>query len=162
MHTNMEAFTRRFLFLSVVLLCGVSVAKSSDSWDDRDFHGTWKLNHAKSEFRALLPARPAEALEIEQKGSRLHCLIDGTREEVYTIDRKETTNTMGSVTAKSVLKWEGAALLFDTLVDGAAERDRYTLMDRWKLVKEGQRLLIHREIVRRRGEVEADLVYEKQ
>jgi hypothetical protein len=34
-------------------------------------------------------------------------------------------------------------------------------MDRWKLVKEGKRLLIHREIVRRRGEVEADLVYDR-
>lgn len=60
------------------------------------------------------------------------------------------------------LEMEGAALPFDTLVDGAAERDRYTLMDHWKLVKEGQRLMIHREIVRRRGEAEADLVYDKQ
>jgi len=60
------------------------------------------------------------------------------------------------------LKWEGAALLFDTLVDGGTEQDRYTLMDRWKLIKEGRCLLIHREIVRLRGEVEADLVYERQ
>jgi hypothetical protein len=44
---------------------------------------------------------------------------------------------MGNATAKRVLKWEGAALLFDTLVDGTAEQDRYTLMDRWRLVKEG-------------------------
>jgi hypothetical protein len=60
------------------------------------------------------------------------------------------------------LNREGAALSFDTLVDGGTEQDRYTLMDRWKLTREGQRLLIHREFVRRRGEVEADLVYDRQ
>jgi hypothetical protein len=85
---------------------------------------------------------------------------NGTREEAYSTDRKETPNKMGNATAKSVLKWEGAAFLFDTLADGAAEQDRYTLMDRWRLVKDRERLLIHREIIRRRGEVEADLVYD--
>ena len=152
----------RVAVLCVASLCAVSVVKAADSWDDRDFHGTWKLNQQQSDFHALIPVRPADTLEIEEKEPELRCRIDGAREESYLTNRKETRNKVGSATAKSVLKWEGAALLFDTLVDGDTEQDRYTLMDRWKLTKEGHRLLIHREIVRRRGEVEADLVYDRQ
>jgi len=148
--------------LCLALLCVAFVVKAADSWDDRDFHGSWKLNRQQSDFHALLPARPADALEIEENGPKLRCRIDGAREELYLTNRKETTNKIGTATAKSILKWEGAALLFDTLVDGGTEQDRYTLMDRWKLIKEGRCLLIHREIVRLRGEVEADLVYDRQ
>jgi hypothetical protein len=132
------------------------------SVDDRDFHGNWKLNPERSDVHTLLPLRPAETLAIEQNGSELHCRISETQEEVYSLSHKPTTNKIGNGTGKSILKWEGAALLFDTLVDGDAEQDRFTLMERWKLVKDGQRLVIHREIVRRTGQSEADLVYDKQ
>src|SRR6185312_1606053 len=147
--------------LCIAFLSAVFVVKAADSWDDRDFHGSWKLNPQQSGFHAL-HVRPADTLEIEEKGQELRCRIDGGREELYLTNRRETTNKIGTATGKSILKWEGAALLFDTLVDGGTEQDRYTLMDRWKLTKEGHRLLIHREIVRRRGEVEADLVYDRQ
>jgi hypothetical protein len=132
------------------------------SVDDRDFHGNWKLNPERSDVHTLLPLRPAETLAIEQNGSELHCRISETQEEVYSLSHKPTTNKIGNGTGKSILKWEGAALLFDTLVDGDTEQDRFTLMERWKLVKEGQRLLIHREIVRRTGQSEADLVYDRK
>src|SRR6185312_10840934 len=125
--------------LCLALLCVAFVLKAADSWDDRDFHGSWKLNRQQSDFHALLPARPADALEIEESGSKLRCRIDGAREELYLTNRKETTNKVGATTAKSILKWEGAALLFDTLVNGASEQDCYTVMDRWQLTKGGQR-----------------------
>jgi hypothetical protein len=140
----------------------VSLCLFAESFDDRDFHGKWKLNRERSEFHSLLPLRPPEMLAIEQSEAELHCRIGESHEEVYSLAHKQTVNKMGNGTGKSILKWEGAALLFDTLVDGNAEQDRFTLMDRWKLVKEGQRLLIHREIVRRTGQTEGDLVYDKQ
>jgi hypothetical protein len=132
------------------------------SFDDRDFHGKWKLKRERSDLHTLLPLRPAETLAIEQNATELHCRVSETQEEVYSLTHKQTVNKIGSGTGKSILKWEGAALLFDTLVEGEAEQDRYTLMDRWKLVKDGERLLIHREIVRRNGQTEADLVYDRQ
>ncbi len=140
----------------------LSLCVSAESFDDRDFHGKWKLNRERSDFHTLLPLRPAETLAIEQNGDELHCRTAETQDAVYSLHHKQTTNKIGTGTGKSILKWEGAALLFDTLVDGEAEQERFTLMDRWKLVQDGQRLLIHREIVRRTGHVEADLVYEKQ
>lgn len=151
----------RLTLVCITSFCVVSLIKAADSWDDRDFSGAWKLNRQQSDFRALA-IRPADMLAIEEKMPELRCRLDGTREERYLTNRKETRNKIGNATAKSILKWEGAALLFDTLVDGEVEQDRYTLMDRWKLTNEGHRLLIHREIVRRNGEVEADLVYDRQ
>jgi hypothetical protein len=148
-----------------VRICALILLSSclfAESFDDRDFHGKWKLNHQQSDFHTLLPLRPAETLAIDQNASELHCHISEAQEEVYSLGHKQTVNKIGNGTGKSILKWEGAALLFDTLVDGDAEQDRFTLMDRWKLVKDGQRLLIHREIVRRTGQSEADLVYDKQ
>lgn len=148
--------------MRICALILLSLCLFAESFDDRDFHGKWKLNHERSDFHSLLPLRPPELLAIEQNGAELHCRTGESQEEIYSLAHKQTINKMGSGTGKSILKWEGAALLFDTLVDGDAEQDRFTLMDRWKLVKEGQRLLIHREIVRRTGQTEADLVYDKQ
>lgn len=146
------------LFALIIL----GVCLSAQSFDDRDFHGTWKLNRERSDFHTLLPLRPADTLTIEQNSSELRCHPGKGQEELYSLLRKQTVNKIGKGTGKSILKWEGAALLFSTLVDGDADEDRFTLMDRWKLAKEGQRLLIHREIVRRTGHTEADLVYDKR
>lgn len=142
-----------------ILVC---LCVRAESFDDRDFHGKWKLNRERSDFHTLLPLHPPEILEIEQTGSELHCRTDQNPGEVYSLSHKQTSNKIGNATGKSILKWEGAALLFDTLVDGDTDQDRYTSMDRWKLVKDGQRLLIHREIIRRTGQTEADLVYDRQ
>jgi len=140
----------------------LAVCIRAESIDDRDFQGTWKLNRERSDFHTLLPLRPPEMLAIDQNASELHCRAGDRQDEVYSLKRRQTVNKIGNATAKSIVKWEGAALLFDTLVDGESEQDRFTLMDRWKLNSDGRRLLIHREIVRRTGHVEADLLYERQ
>ena len=146
--------------ICALILLGVCLC--AESFDDRDFHGKWKLNREQSDFHTLLPLRPPEMLAIDQNAAELHCRIGDQQEEVYSLKRAQTVNKIGNGTGKSILKWEGAALLFDTLVDGESEQDRFTLMDRWKLNTDGRRLLIHREIVRRTGHVEADLVYDRQ
>jgi hypothetical protein len=46
------------------------------------------------------------------------------REEVYSTNRKETVNKIGRGIGKTICKWEGASLLFDTLVDGEIEENR--------------------------------------
>jgi hypothetical protein len=115
-----------------------------------------RWNSRKTLIAARLAVRGSLRLTPHRKRSRFgNC----NRGEVL---HEQTKNNLGTATAKHVLNREGAALSFDTLVDGGTEQDRYTLMDRWKLTREGQRLLIHREFVRRRGEVEADLVYDRQ
>jgi hypothetical protein len=55
-------------------------------------------------------------------------------------------------------KWEGAALLINTLVN---EPENYAEMDRWKLSKDCNTLVIRRQVVRGHHEIEAILVYNR-
>ena len=131
---------------------------------DPDYSGIWKLNTAQSELHHM--SEPAAAtLRIEQRGVKIHCtaIPEGGGAPVswdYTLDQKDAKYKIGDTSRNSRLKWEGNALLVNTLVSA---RDRsYTVMDRWKMSKDGRTLTIHREIESMAGESEATLVYEKQ
>lgn len=59
-----------------------------------------------------------------------------------------------------MVKWEGDALLVNSIVNRA---DRsYTVMDRWKLSRDGNILKIERQIENLSGESESILIYERQ
>ncbi len=74
----------------------------------------------------------------------------------YLLDGSETRYHVGGESRSSVVKWEGAALLINTIVSG---RQNYTVMDRWRLSRDRSALTIMRQIVNRGGEAEATLVY---
>ncbi|MGA3027738.1 MAG: hypothetical protein ABSF98_23520 [Bryobacteraceae bacterium] len=131
---------------------------------DPDYSGIWKLNVERSDPRNTNePA--AGILRIEHRGVKIHCtaLPAGGGAPVswnYTTDQKDARYKIGDTSRNSRLKWEGNALLVNTLVNG---RDRsYTVMDRWKMSKDGRTLTIRRQVESLYGESEALLVYEKQ
>ncbi len=131
---------------------------------DPDYSGQWKLNSALSSVGSL-PEPPAATLIVVHKGVRIHCTSvprDGAAKVSwdYTTDRKEAKYRIGDTSRSSILKWEGNALLVNTLVN---TRDRtYSVMDRWKMSRDGKTLTIRRQIEGMTGEAEATLVYEKQ
>jgi type IV secretion system protein VirB10 len=133
--------------VTAALLSSVSLPAQAKE----NFSGAWTLNRERSDVRSL-PEPLAETLRIEHAGIGVQ--IDGVR---YTTDRKETKSERGGVRRSTIVKWEGSALLFNTLVTGAAN---YTVMDRWKLSGDGQSLTIRRQVVDRHGEMESLLVYE--
>jgi hypothetical protein len=59
----------------------------------------------------------------------------------------------------SLTKWEGSALLINTLVSGP---QHYAVMERWELSKDRTVLTVTRTIQRGSTEVEATLVYKNQ
>jgi type IV secretion system protein VirB10 len=59
----------------------------------------------------------------------------------------------------TAVKWEGAALLINTLVSG--KRD-YTVMDRWRLSRDHATLNITRQVVISGSQLEATLVYRNE
>jgi hypothetical protein len=147
--------------LSVVPLLLLIVPLSAA---DPDYSGIWKLNAARSDLHSMSePA--ADTLRIEHHGAKIHCtaLPAGGGAAVswdYTTDQKDAKYKIGDTSRNSRLKWEGNALLVNTLVSG---RDRsYTVMDRWKMSKDGKTLTIHRQVESLHGESEALLIYEKQ
>lgn len=124
-----------------------------------EFHGTWKLDTESSELRAL-PKPPTRSLKVDHQGKILQTNVLLNSSEVYYTDGKESRNREGDTELKSILKWEGSALLFDTIV--TAPSGSYTLMDRWKVSRDGKLLRIRRQIIRRNQESESVLVYERE
>jgi len=129
-----------------------------------DYSGEWKLNADRSDMRSL-PEPAAETLRIEHRGVRIHCTavpVSGGAPMSwdYTTDQTDAKYRIGDTSRRTQSKWEGNALLINTLVDS---RDRsYTVMDRWKMSKDGKTLTIRRQVETLHGESEALLVYEKQ
>ncbi|MFN0170906.1 MAG: hypothetical protein ACKV22_31195 [Bryobacteraceae bacterium] len=129
--------------------------------DERDFTGSWKLNPSRSDVRAL-PEAPAIALEIEQKAGVIHFKaadpLPVPMAWTYSATGKETRHKMGEAALSSVTKWEGTALLVTTIVSGP---QNYSRMERWKLSRDRRTLTVQTQIVRRTGESESTLVYER-
>lgn len=148
---------RVFIFLiSLVFLSPAFAA-------DPNFTGKWRLNEARSEIRAL-PVRPASELKLLQEGTTVKCsaLIPSDQEPrdcSFTTDGKESRNSAAGATHSTRTKWEGAALLVNTIV--SAQTRQHTQMDRWKLSRDGSSLTIRRVVVALHGEMESTLVYER-
>jgi type IV secretion system protein VirB10 len=121
---------------------------------DRDFSGKWTLDAGSSRLQAL-------AMEIEpvlmvvQQDDAIRCSGNAS----FALDGSETRYRAGAETRSTAVKWEGSALLINTLVSGTQD---FTIMDRWKLSADHATLTITRQVVRKTGEVEGTLVYRAQ
>ena len=131
---------------------------------DPNFSGAWKLNLEKSVISALaVPPDGSVVVEHEAAAIRWRPVLEDGKTAsplIYSTDGKERKNQQGSTLMKSILKWEGDALLVNTIVSGPS--GNHTQMDRWRLSRDGKTLRVRRQVVRRQGEAEATLVYEKQ
>src|SRR5664279_4670068 len=118
---------------------------------DRDFSGKWTLDTGSSRVRGLdIPAEPV--LNIVQQETAIHCSTNAS----YALDGKETKYRVGGSTYSSAVKWEGNALLINTLVTGPRD---YAVMDRWKLSRDHTTLTIARQVMHGTLETEGVLVY---
>ncbi len=123
---------------------------------ERDFSGNWILIESRSDWRTL-GQEPEPFLTVTQDERTLRCKSAvGDRELSwsYSLDGKETRANGRN----SLVKWEGAALLVNTLVSAP---ENYTVMDRWRLSADRSILTITRQVVRARGEAEGRLVYRR-
>jgi len=126
------------------------------------FSGRWRFDPDRSTVRTL-PAPPDPFLKIESDatGFRISAASgpDGpwSAPLVYPLDGNSANRRSGDVRFNTVTKWEGAALLVNTLVSGG---QNYTLMERWEHSRDGSRLTITRTYSARAGEIESTLVYE--
>src|ERR1039458_5506775 len=127
------------------------VAPLSAADTDRDFSGKWTLDTGSSRVQGLdIPADPV--LTILQQETAIHCSTNAS----YALDGKETKYRVGGSTYSSAVKWEGNALLINTLVSGTSD---YAVMDRWKLSPDHTTLTIARQVMHGTLETEGVLVY---
>ena len=121
----------------------------------QDFSGSWKLKSQHVEA-GTLPEAPAGAIEIEHHDRAVECAAGAVRWS-FTTDGKEVRARIGRRSLNTVAKWEGSALLVNTIVNDPARN--YTQMDRWTISRDRRVLTVTREIAGR--DVEATLVYER-
>lgn len=142
----------------LILLVSLTIASAADS--DRDFSGKWVLNEDHSEMHALT-GEIYPVLTVEQRSS-MHVTATtaagGTVEWSYRLDGEDSKFKVGDLSMNSAIKWEGAALLINTLVNGARS---YTVMDRWTLSRDRTQLNIQRQIVNGPREQEGYLIYRR-
>jgi type IV secretion system protein VirB10 len=137
----------------VVALAAPVLLPAVDS--DRDFTGRWMLDPNTT------PAGAEHRLVIEQTDSLIRCSSSdpSQRDWTYALNGDESRYTFGEESRNSVVKWEGAALLINTLVSGPQS---YTVMDRWRLSRDRAILTITRQIVRPSGQTEFRLTYRRE
>jgi type IV secretion system protein VirB10 len=148
-------------FASTVLIAFVSLTVASAADSDRDFSGKWLFHADHSDMHAL-PGDAYPVLVIEQK-SAIRCTATtaagGLVTWTYRLDGEDSKYQVGAESMNSAVKWEGAALLIDTLVNGAQS---YTIMDRWTLSRDRTQLNIQRQIVRGPQQSEGYLIYRRE
>jgi len=141
-------------------LCLCFVAAATDL--DRDFNGKWTLDTASSSNAQPVSFQEDRSLTVAQDDNAIQCLASGTGgapvKWTYKLDRSETRYTIGAESRNSVTKWEGDALLINTLVTGP---QNYTVMDRWKLSRDHGILTITRQVERGTNRTEGVLVYRR-
>jgi type IV secretion system protein VirB10 len=139
-----------------------STAAQVPSNDQRSFSGSWRLNSARSDIRGPY-ALPDGFLRVEQTPAGLKVWA-GVKESgpltevLYPLNGKSQKTVVGELTLNIVTKWEGDALLVNSIISGHAN---YSAMERWERARDGSRLTITRTIQRKDGESESMLVYEK-
>lgn len=122
----------------------------------QDFSGDWKLDANRSDS---FGQPPAETLKITMASGKISCAGCGSGSWQFTTDTKSNVATAGGVRNSIAAKWEGSALLVNTLVVEGSRQ--YTVMDRWQLSRDNNTLNIKRELQRGGSSSEARFVYRR-
>jgi hypothetical protein len=137
-------------------ICLLSLLRAADRDPDRDFSGVWVLDRTASDYRQIAPA--GDTLAVTQNDRALG-LAAGHAQWVFPLDGGETKYRVNGERWSSATKWEGSALLINTLVMGPRD---YTIMDRWRLSSDHRSLSVTRQVVRGSEQVEGTLVYRRR
>jgi hypothetical protein len=147
--------------LSLALLFCFHAWSATDP--DRDFSGKWILDSSSSSKAQAVSFTEDRAFSVTQQDKAVECVANGTGgapvKWSYPLDSTETRYEIGAETRSSATKWEGDALLVNTLVSGS---QNYTVMDRWKLSRDHTRLTIERQILWGTRQMEGVLVYHRE
>ena len=145
------------LAIAALLWLG-AVTQLSAAGSDPDFSGRWDLDRNLSDLRSL-SVETYEFLEVEQS-AQIHCAAIDARgasiQWTYFLNGSESKFRIGAESMNSVAKWEGDALLVNTLVSGLQD---YAVMDRWTLSRDRRQLTIQRQISRGAVQAEGRIVY---
>jgi hypothetical protein len=149
---------RRSACISAILLASLAPGVLSAVDPDRDFSGRWILDASASNSRPL-PGNPEQSLTITEEHGVIQCTGSSGAQWSYALNGSERESKVGAEIWNSQVKWEGAALLINTLVSGPRNS---VVMDRWKLSRDFATLTITRQVERGTWQTEGQLVYHRE
>ncbi len=145
--------------IALVFLAPLSHLLATDP--NLDFSGKWILDSRASNTQALSMPQLHSLTCVQD--SLLKCSTtgpDGTAVDwTYDLNGTATRYSFGDESCNSKLKWEGAALIINTIVSGPRD---YSTLDRWTLSPDRSTLTIDRQIMQAGGETEGTLVYRRE
>lgn len=133
----------RLVQTAAIALAFITCLRAIDP--DKDFSGKWVLDAANT-------------LTCVQQDSLLKCST-GSAELTLDLSGGETRYRSGDEKRNSKVKWEGSALLINTIVSGPRD---YSILDRWTLSPERSVLTISRQTMQNGAENETTLVYRRE
>ena len=120
---------------------------------DRDFSGHWILD-----ARAVNAQPQERSLTCVQQDALLKCST-GAIDWTYDLNGAATRYRFGDESRNSRVKWEGAALLINTIVSGPRD---YSILDRWMLSPDHSVLTIGRQTLQNGAENEVTFIYRRE
>ncbi len=144
--------------LAAALLIGPLLAIDPD----RDFSGKWIFDATGSNTRAISPPQE-RLLTVAVQDTAIQCSStrpDGTPVQwTFALDGSDTRYRIGEEKRNSEVKWEGNALLVNTIVSGPASD---SILDRWSLSRDHAVLTIERQTHQGGSENEGVLRYRRE
>ena len=151
---------RAVLLAAMAVLCRTSPLVAIEP--DRDFSGRWQIDIGMSDARTV-SVPPMVSLAIAEQDGIVQCAgrepSGGVVRWSYRLDGGEVAAQIGEERHNSAVKWEGSALLVNTLVSGSSN---YVVMDRWRLSNDRALLTIARQVMRGNAQTEGVFVYRRE
>jgi hypothetical protein len=164
---------KRLLITAILILAASSLALSEkpNGQDVKppakpNFTGTWKLNIEKSNFGpSPAPQSMIDKIDHQEPVLRLTSTrVDQGAEDSaslsWTTDGKESSNTLRGGEVKSKLRWEGAVLFMESVMNVGG--NALSLQDKWTLSQDGKTLTMVRHYSGPEGDVDFTYVLERQ
>jgi type IV secretion system protein VirB10 len=142
--------------VAAVAVAFLALAGTAGAQSDRDFSGSWKLDQTRSTNLGAPYVDAQPAFRVDQNATTLTMVADPSATSVYPLDGRSEKYQTGNLQKNTATKWEGAALLVNTIVSGP---ENFSIAERWERSKDHNTLTIERNIVRQTGETESVLVY---
>ncbi len=146
---------------TIVLTVAAFIGPLQAMEPDKDFSGKWIFDAAGSNTRSIA-APPGHLLTVTENDATVQCSStrsDGLQLQWrYSLDGSDTRNRLGEESHSSKVKWEGNALLINTIVSGPQS---YSILDRWTLSRDRDMLIIEREMHQGSSESEGLLRYRR-
>ena len=154
---------RSLMILLAVASLSAALAMGADK---PDFSGSWKMNAEKSDFGPMpAPDKLEQTITHADPSLTVNSVTAGPQgdsksELKYTLDGKDSINTVRGAEFKSVAAWDGDRIVIKSKRE--VQGMEISLVETWSLSKDGKVLSVVRQASTPQGDFTLTTVMDKQ